>query len=71
MFESVCNICISVSSACSHTDCSVDTCTSSVIKKWQDGTMRRTCVKEPMMSSTYKHNGNSKVSIENDNKNQK
>ena len=66
MFESVCNICNCVSSACSHTDCSVDTCTLSVIKNWQDGTMRRTCVKEPMMSSPYKHNGNSKVSIEND-----
>ena len=65
MFESVCNVCNCVTSACSHTDSSVDTCTSFVIKNWQDGTMRRTCVNEPMMSSTYKHNGNSKVSIEN------
>ena len=66
MFESVCNICNCVTSACSHTGSSVDTCTSFVIKNWQDGTMRRTCVKEPMMSSRHKHNGNSKVCIESD-----
>ena len=59
MFESVCNICNCVTSACSHTDYSVDTCASSVIKNWQDGTMRRMCVNEPMMSFTHKHNGNS------------
>ena len=43
----------------------MDTCTSFVTKNWQDGTMRRTYVNEPMMSARHKHNGNSKVCIEN------
>ena len=60
MFESVCNC---VTSSCSHTGFSMDTCTSYVIKNWQDGPMRRTCVNEPMMSSRHKHDGNSIISL--------